>query len=145
MKGKRLGLLHFLDVCQQTIVREWSMWRSPTLHLVDEITHESIKENKNQLKFSSTPTITDADMVSAYKWNSFNQTIRHLNSKYYYVMNTKKNGITKEECKAFEKALTEKNWTSFDAMIKCIFSINRIEVDLNWRESSCTCWFGLKD
>ncbi|RMZ96118.1 hypothetical protein BpHYR1_005711 [Brachionus plicatilis] len=30
-------------------------------------------------------------------------------------------------------------------MIKCIFSINRIEVDLNWRESSCTCWFGLKD
>ncbi|RNA44681.1 hypothetical protein BpHYR1_053709 [Brachionus plicatilis] len=104
MKGKRLGLLHFLDVCQQTIVREWSMWRSPTLHLVDEITQDS------------TPTITDADMVSAYKWNSFNQTIRHLNSKYYYVMNTKKNDITKEECKAFEKA-----------------------------ESSCTCWFGLKD
>ncbi|CAF1008423.1 unnamed protein product [Brachionus calyciflorus] len=146
MKGKRLGLLHFLDVCVDIIVKRWSLDRAPTIAIKNPVTANiEIVENKEQKKFNDQAVITDSDMAAADEWNSLNKTIRHLKNKCYYVSSGDKIDITKQECKDYEQALMEKKWVTFDSMIKEIFSINKITVADNWVESICTCSFWQKN
>ena len=147
LKGKRLGLIEFLNECRENLIKYWSQKRSKSIKTTDSATNEEIDiDNVNLTEFCKEPNISKSQMLHAYDWNKRSKPIHHIKDNIYMCKGGKDGSLTRQECKQFLTDLDAVPWLQFDQMISSIFNIRIITFNKdNWKLSKCTCCYWLKN
>jgi hypothetical protein len=142
-KQTRLSLFCHSQETEGGLVKIWSRERAPKLNINCATTHQprSVK-NVNVKAYESKPIYEDKYIDKAYEYKIEHSPvfIKPYDNGPITMTKADHSATTRVECRAYLKALTECNCTSFDAMMTVVSSFYCIHIKESvWENSTCTC------